>query len=268
VRDKTATLLDPEATRLVPTDEQLAQALEEQRRFGLPVAAVGGVLYYDLQPDPHELSVHTQFVSLVPPDKFTLDLFEGYGPTGLWTLEIREHGQLAISDILLHFAIVSRKSDPFVLEPKIKTLIRSYEAELAQGDQLDRFSAFSLRQQFPDTFFALQTGRAELSLVKENFPSGLTHLQFKMVLGQALDPQGKGVSGVALEIARQDVGFNRARVTRSDGFSEDLDVPPQTLPRDQRFPVIGSWQLRLSNPAQLAQLGDLLVFFMYAFEEI
>jgi hypothetical protein len=182
-------------------------------------------------------------------------------------LEIREHGQLAISDILLHFAIVSRKSDPFVLEPKIKTLLRSYEAELAEGDQLDRFSVFYLRQQFPDSFFALQAGLAGLSLVKENFPSGLTHLQFKMVIGQALDPQGKGVPGVALEIGRPDVVFNQARVTRSDGFSENLDVPPQTLPRDQRFPVIGAWQIRLSNPAQFTQLGDLIVFFMYAFEE-
>jgi hypothetical protein len=148
VRDKTATLLDPEATRLVPTDEQLAQALEEQRRLGLSVAAVGGVLYYDLDPDVPELSL--EFVSHIPPDSFTLDLFERHGPTGLWRLEIRDHGQLSISDILLHFAIVSRESDPFALEPKVETLIRSYEAELAEGDQLDRFSVFSLRQQFPD----------------------------------------------------------------------------------------------------------------------
>ena len=68
VRDKAATLLDPNATRLIPTDEQLAQALEEQRRQGLPVAAVGGVLYYDLEPDSKELSLDTQFVSPVPPD--------------------------------------------------------------------------------------------------------------------------------------------------------------------------------------------------------
>ena len=57
-------------------------------------------------------------------------------------------------------------------------------------------------------------------------------------------------------------------MTRSDGFSEDLDVPPQTLPRDQRFPVIGTWRIRLSDPAQFAQLGDLRLFFMYAFEEV
>ena len=202
------------------------------------------------------------------PTRFTLDLFEGHGPTGLWRLEIRDHGQLSISDILLHFAVVSRESDPFVLEPKVEALIRSYEAELAQGDQLDRFSVFSLRQSFPDTFFALQTGSANLSLGQENFPSGLTNLQFKMVIAQALDQQGKGVPGVALEIGRQDVGFNQMRVTLADGFSEDLDAPPQTLPRDQRFPVIGAWQIRLSNPAQFAQLGDLRVFFMYAFEEL
>lgn len=203
-----------------------------------------------------------------PPDQSTLNLFEGHGPTGLWRLEIRDHGQLAISDILLHFAIVSRESDPFVLEPKVEALIRSYESELAEGDLLDRFSVFSLRQNFPDTFFALQNGPAGLRLAEENFPDGLTNLQFKMVIAQALDQGGKGVPGVALEISRPELAFNQARVTRTDGFSEDLDAPPQTLPRDQRFPVIGAWQIRLPDPAQFAQLGDLHLFFMYAFEEL
>lgn len=266
VRDKTTTL-DPNATRLVPTDEQLAQALEEQRQQGLSVAAVGGVLYYDLEPNTKQLSMDTRFVS-PPPETFTLDLLEGHGPTGLWRLKIVDHGRLSISDILLHFAIVSRDSDTFELEPKVEALIRSYESELAQGDQLDRFSVFSLRQNFPNTFFALQTGSANLSLGEENFPDGLTNLQFKMVIAQALDQEGKGVPGVALEIGRQDVSFNQTGVTLSDGFSEDLDAPPQTLPRDQRFPVIGAWQIRLSNPAQFALLGDLRLFFMYAFEEL
>ena len=128
-------------------------------------------------------------------------------------------------------------------------------------------SVFSLRQNFSDTFFALQTGPAGLNLREENFPSGLRNLAFKLVLVQALDQQGKGVPGIALEIGRQDVGFNQVRVTRPDGFSEDLDASLQTLPRDHRFPVIGAWQIRLSNPAQFTQLGDLRLFFMYAFEE-
>ena len=57
-------------------------------------------------------------------------------------------------------------------------------------------------------------------------------------------------------------------MTRTDGFSEDLDAQPQTLPPDQRFPVIGAWQIRLPNPDQFAQLGDLRLFFMYAFEKL
>ncbi len=268
VRDKAATL-DPETTRLVPTNEQLDQALEKQRREGLAVAAVGGVLFYDLEPDSKELSQNTPFVSPPPSnDQVTLRLFEGLGPTGLWHLKIEDHGQLAITDIKLHFAIVSRESDPFDLEPKVEELIHSYEAELAEGDLLDRISAFSLRQNFPDTFFALQTGPAGLSLGEENFPSGLANLQFKMVIVQALDQEGKGVAGVALEISRQEFGFNQVRITRTDGFSEDLDAPLQTLPRDQRFPVVGAWQIRLSNPDQFARLDDLRLFFMYAFEEI
>jgi hypothetical protein len=268
VRDKTATLVDPAATRLIPTDAQLAQALEEQRQQGLGVAAVGGVLLYDLPSDTKELSLNTQFVSHEPPNQDTLSIFEGHGPTGLWHLKIQDLERLRISDIVLHFAIVSRASDVDVLEPKVLDLIGKFEAELAEGDSLDRISGFSLLHSFRDAFSALQTGPATVNLAQENFPSGLTHLQFKTVIAQALDQQGKGVPGVKLEIGRPDVGFNQERVTLTDGFSEDLDAPPQTRPRDQRFPVIGAWQIRLPNPAQFAQLRDLRLFFMYAFEKL
>jgi len=267
VRDRETTI-DPSVTRLIPTEEQLVQALEEQRQKGLAAAVVGGVLYYNLEPESKELSQKTQFVSPNPPSEVTLDLFEGIGPTGLWHLEIREHGKLAISDVVLHFAIVSRESDPFLLEPKVEELIRSYENELAEGDLLDKISAFSLRQNFPDTFFSLQTGPADLLLTEEDFPNGLTNLQFKMVIAQALNQTGKGIPGVALEISKPEIGFKQERVTQSDGFSEDLDVPPETLPRDQRFPVAGTWKIRLSDPAQFAQLADLRLIFMYAFEEV
>src|SRR5262249_40149693 len=145
----------------------------------------------DLPSDTKELSLNTQFVSHEPPNQGTLNVFEGHGPTGLWHLEIQDLEQLVISDIVLHFAIVSRVSDVDVLEPKVLDLIRKFEAELAGGDSLDRISGFSLRQDFPDTFFALQTGPTSLNLTQENFPSGLIHLQFKMVIAQALDQQGK-----------------------------------------------------------------------------
>jgi len=268
VRDRTATLSDPGATRLVPTADQLARALEEQRQQGLPVAAVGGVLVYDLDSDTKELSLDTQFVSQDPPNQDTLTVFEGHGPTGLWHLEIQEHERLVISDILLHFAIVSHESDIDELEPKVQDLIRKFEAELAGGDALDSLSVFSLRQNFPDTFLALQAGPASLSLGPDNFPIGLTNLQCKLVIAQALDQHEKPVPGVTLEIARPDVGFTQVRVTRTDGFSEDLEASPQPLPREHRFPVVGTWHVRLANVAQFAQLDDLRLFFMYAFEEV
>ena len=212
--------------------------------------------------------MNTQFVSTVPPNQDTLNVFEGHGPTGLWHLEIQDHGRLVISDILLHFAIVSRESDIDLLQPKVEDLIRKYEVELAGGDALDRISVFSLRQNFPDTFFALQTGPAIFTLGPENFVNGLTNLQFKMVIAQALDQDGKAVPGIALQIDRQEFGFNQIRVMHTDGFSEDLDATPQPLPRDQRFPIVGSWQIRLADPTQFAQLGDLRLFFMYSFEEL
>ena len=150
----------------------------------------------------------------------------------------------------------------------METLIRSFESELAEGDLLDRISTFSLRQNFPDAFFALQDGPVDLVLTEDDFPGGLINLQFKAAIVLALDQSGKGVPGVALEISRPEFAFNQARVTRTDGFSEDLDATPQTLPRDQRFSVIGTWQLRLSSPVQFAQLGDLRLFFMHTFEEL
>jgi hypothetical protein len=268
VRDKDATISDPGATRLIPTDDQMARALEEQRRQGLAVAAVGGVLLYDLGSDTTSLSQNSQFVSTVPPNVGTLNIFEGHGPTGLWHLEIQNHERLVISDILLHFAIVGREPDIDVLEPKVLDLIRKFETELAEGDSLDLITGFSLRQNFPDTFFALQAGAATLSLGQENFPSGLTNLQFKLVIAQALDQQGKAVPGVTVEIDRQDFGFTQVRLTRADGFSEDLDASPQPLARGHRFPIIGTWGTRLPNAAQFAQLGDLRLFFMYAFEKL
>lgn len=267
VRDRLATILDSNVTRLIPTEEEISHALEEQRRQGLAAGAIGGVLFYTLGPDAKELSQKTQFVS-PPPTSVTLDIFEGIGPTGLWHLEIREHGKLAISDILLHFAIVSRESDTLVLEPKVEEMVRSFQKELAEGDLLDQISTFALRENFPDTFFALQNGQADLILAPENFPNGLTNLQVKLVVAQALDQNGKGVPGIALEISRSDHAFTQTRLTRADGFSEDLDTAPQMLPRDQRFPLTGTWQIRLANPAQFSQLGNLRLFFMYAFEEL
>jgi len=266
VRDKIATL-DPAVTRLMPTDEQLAQALEEQRRLGLPVAAIGGVLCYDMNPFTKTFGHDTPAVPQGPPDGSTLKILEGLGPTGLWRLKITDHWRLAISDILLNMVIVARVADPFQLEPKIEMLVRSYERELAQGDQRDLFAGFSLRQNFPDSFSALEAGSANFRLLVEDFPDGLQNLAFKLVLVQALDQQGRAVAGVALEVSRADHPFKLERVTRADGFSEDLDAAPEMLPPDQRFPVIGTWQIRLQNPAQFAQLGDLRLFFMYAFED-
>jgi hypothetical protein len=266
VRDKKATL-DPAVTRLVPTDQQLAEALEAQRRDGLPVTAVGGLLYYDLDSDTKILSQKTQFVSeFQPREDFTLSIFEQRGPTGLWKLKIFDQGQLGITDILIHFAIVTREADPDELGPKVEELVRAYETELAEGDSLDQVAPFSLRQNFPDTFFNLQNGVASLTFTEDDFPEGQINLKFKQVIAQALDKNNKALPGVELEISKPEAGFLHAGVTRADGFSEDLDAPPPALDKDQRFPITGAWQVRLADPSQFANLGDLRVFFIYAFE--
>lgn len=268
VRDREATIGDPPVTQLIPTADELVKAVEEQRRLGLATAAVGGVKVYNLDIEAKQLSDISSFVTNDPPSGNLLSLFEGRGPTGLWRLHIIDHGRLAISDIVMHFAIVSRESDTGALQSKVETLIRAYEMDLSKGDQLDKVSRFSLHERFPDVFFALQSGQAQLMLTQDDFEDGLTNLQFKSVIVQALNQQGKAVAGVALEISRSDPPFKLERVTRADGFSEDLDAVLQPLDRDQRFPVIGTWHIRLPNPAQFAQLGDLRLFFMYAFEKV
>jgi hypothetical protein len=267
IRDRKATLA-PETERLIPTDNELNQALQEQREQGLAAATVGGILCYTLGPDAKELSLNTQFVS-PPPEQFTLDIFEGYGPTGLWTLNIVDHASLAIQDVLLHFAIVSRESDTSAggLQDKVRELVRAHETDLADGDLLDRISPFSLRQQFPDAFSALPDGPATIALEQERFPQGFANLQFKAVVAQALDVDDRGVVGVAVEVGRPEFGFTRARMTGQGGFSEDLSVPLEALGIDQRFPVVGDWVVRLPDPSQFSQLGDLRLFFLYAFEE-
>jgi hypothetical protein len=245
----------------------VAEALQEQRRQGTAAADVGGVLYYSLEPRPKNLSQDTQLIPPAP-EQFTLDTLEGLAPTGLWRLELHDIDRLQIVDVLLHFGVLTRTSDPFALQPKIKELIAAYEREGAQGDGLDRISAFSLRQQFPDAFFALQGGPATLSLDAARFPNGLTNLRCKAVIAQALDSDGKGVPDIGLEISKPDAGYTRQRVTGKDGFSEDLSAAPEILEVGQRFPVLGGWRFRLTAPGQFPLLGDLQLFFMYAFEEV
>ena len=272
VRDRQATLaLDPATARLIPTEEQVQQALQTQREQGSAAAAVGGVLYYGLLGDEDsgntlDLSEDTQFVS-DPPENPTLGAFEGLAPTGAWHLRIEDHEQLDITDVVLHFGIVNRESDEQNLAPLVREMVRRYEAELADGAQLDKIAAISLRQDRPDTFFDLESGQTELVLDEADVAPDLTNLRFNWAVLQAVDEDGRGLDGIHLTLDRSEHGYRRDRLSGTDGFTEDLDADPDILPEDQRFPLLGTWRIGLPETGQFARLGDVRVFLQFTYEQ-
>ncbi|WP_157940193.1 hypothetical protein [Arthrobacter ruber] len=262
-----------DTTRLVPTELEVRRAREEQRTEGRGVSPVGGVLSYVLEKNP---IISTEiFSSPLLPVNAPNDLkpealregLEGYGPTGLWRLELHNLEELRIGDITIHFGVVAGV-DTGDLETKIEQLVHDYETELApNGEPLDKISGFSLQELFPDSFGALRTGTASVPLERKHFPASLTNLQFKALVLQATDNNDKGVEGIRLRYGRADANFQRERVSGRGGFSEDLDSEPETLPLDDRFPVEGPWQITLLDGEQaFTQLGDLRLFVMYSYQ--
>jgi hypothetical protein len=273
VRQKESTL--SEATSLVPTDAELAAALRRQREEGRGVASVGGVLYYVLPPEAMLTSLKSDLIAEQAPadldPNFLRESLEGYGPTGLWRLKLFNLAELRITDIDVYFGMVASTDagvTPDHLETRIEELVREYETQLApDGEPLDKITAFSLRQQFPDAFADLRTGTAVVPLDRSVFPDGLTNFRFKALMAQVLDQADRGVEGVRLRYGKPDAAFQRERLTGRGGFSEDLDVGPEILlPPDARFPVEGTWQIELLEPQPLPQLGDLRLFVMYSYQ--
>lgn len=268
VRQKDATVAG--ATRLIPTDDQLAEALRQQRIEGRGVASVGGVLYYVLAPDPFVSTLNSPLIPVETPDDMLpaerRRALEGYAPTGLWRFELHNLDELRVADVTMHFGLISGV-DTDDLESTVEQLIAEYEADLAEnGEPLDKITAFSLRQQFPDAFDELRTGTAVVPLERGDFPGGLANLRFKALVAQALDPSDRGLVGIRIRYGRDEAGYQRERVTVQGGFSEDLDAGPETVPVDDRFPVEGAWRVQLPDPQQVARLGDLRLFVMYSYE--
>jgi hypothetical protein len=229
------------------------------------------VLFYTLPDDDVlDLSQASEFVPPPPtndPANVSLGTFEGYAPAGLWSLQVEDHRGLDITDIVLHFGIVNRESDPDQLRTTVRRLVDAYETELRAGDDFDRVDVFSLRQAFPDTYFALANGVAPLELTAESFDPELTDLECKAVIVQAVDEDDDGLAGIGVVVRRDELGFVRERVTGAGGFSEDLEQPLEEVPRDQRFPLLGSWQVALADRTQFDQLGDLRLLLLYSYTE-
>lgn len=266
VRHRATTL--SRATRLVPTDAELAEAAARRRSDGTAVTSVGGVLYYLLPPDPLVSTLNSPLLPAEAPDDLLpaqlRRALEGYAPTGLWRLELHNLDELRITDVTVHFGLVGGV-DTDRLEARVEELIQAYETELAQdGEPLDKITAISLRGQLPDAFDALRSGPAVLPIGRDLFPAGLTDLRFKALVVQILDDDGRGVAGVRLTYGAG--GFARTRTTGAGGFSDDLATGPEVLPIAERFPVLGDWTLALADPARAAGFGDVRLFVMYSYQ--
>jgi hypothetical protein len=266
VRDKDSTL-DPATQRLLPTPAQVEEALRTQEQQGTAQAAIGGVIPYALAPQAVPFGVPSEVSGSFT--SFTLGAFEGYGPAGLWQLELRNVRVANFSDITLIFDLEAA-TDTVALEAKVEPLIAAYEQELADavagGETLDRIKVFSLRRQFRDTFDALETGTGTVTLAVQDFNDQDFDGQgakVRTVIAQALDANGEAVDGVQLEITKPGTSFVVARTTGADGLSEDFGQgQPPIQPPGNRPQGAGTWQVVLPQSAQFSRLGDLVLFFV------
>ena len=266
LRDKHTTP-EPAAGSLLPTDERLIQVFEELRNGAAQGVSIDGVMPFLLDKDTIEISPDRPPPDLDSTAPEALGLMEGYGPAGDWRLEIENIDLRLITDVSLIVTYAIPESDDD-LSRRVKGLIVTYEQEHAPEGLLDLVTPFSLRTVFEDVFDQLSAGQASLILKRQDFPSGITNLRLKTVVAQALDNDENAVEGVTLEIARPGTTFALVRTTHADGFTEDVTLPLPFLPPPERFPVEGSYTLRLTDPNQFSRLGDLLVFFIYEFQEI
>jgi hypothetical protein len=258
--------LEPAAERLIPTTEQIEEALAAQERGDTILASVGGVIVFDLGLDTKELDASTLSDTTNTTQTYLLDTFVGHGPAALWRLEIDPTLLGSVTEIVLHVHVDAFETDPNELSEKVRELIARFEAEA--GETVDRVLPVSLRGQFPDAFDALASGTGSIELSDTEFPFGTVNPELKAVVALALDEDGRGVEGVGVEIAKPDASFTLARTTGANGFSEDVTAPIEFLDIEDRFTVIGQWTVSLTDPGQAALLDDLQLFFIYQFDQL
>jgi hypothetical protein len=266
LRDGNATL-NPPSTRLVPTEPQLERAIADVEGGKKDRIVVEGVVPLVL--GENRLLFSSEPDQTIPEGDELFDLLpiENYGMTGTWRLQIDDGELRNVTDVVLHF-LVSVPQSPEPLEEHIRNLIQRYEDELAKGGALDRILTVPLRRRFPDAFDELEVGPGPFTLREQDFPDDITDLRVKAIVAQAVDGDGKGVSGIGLEISKPGTPVSLTRTTGADGFSEDLDVEVPPIPEADRPGIEGDWQVRLLDPEQFSSLDDLLLFFVYTFSVV
>jgi hypothetical protein len=65
------------------------------------------------------------------------------------------------------------------------------------------------------------------------------------------------------EVSKPGTAFTQTKTTVEMGFSEDINDEISPIPQPDRPPIQGTWQIRLPEPEQFSQLGDLNLCFVY-----
>lgn len=225
---------------------------------------------------------------IFPPETEIREVFEGFGPSGLWRLEIPknindvDYRTIADVKLVLYFDAhyhqdLEKKMVGYYDTVKnvwVKGLIQDYEEEKAKGKQLDRIAMFSLRQHFPDEFFGFTgffgstDGEVSFELLDGDFPLYMTDKKVKKVIVRAVHRDGRGLDNINMEIKKltnTTHQFQLQKTTLPDGYTEDLKTSAiSVLGPSERVPIVGTWSIKL---ADFSEVHDLLVFFMYEYKE-
>jgi hypothetical protein len=275
VRDH-GSILSDDTTRLIPTPEQVDEALQQLADGNVAGALVNGVRVLQ-QPEISKFLPRAEGPQAgTDLAEFALVPLEDYGIAGAWSIEV--HGVLPknIAEIELifnveHFAANTAESG------RVKQLVDDFEDEIRSSDVLagelpDRVKLFSMAESFPD----------ELEdLLKQPVPSKITFrlnaaLHFE---GVDFDPAKARVKGVFLQVVHvgQDaerglpgieLTFGRedfptmSKKTFDTGLTEDLDKEIQLLEDKDRFPVLGLWHVRLEVVPPAAPITNIRWLFV------
>lgn len=285
VRRKESTLQD-ESKRLLPTDEQLAQAYAELNANKLAAVEVGGVTAWQLPPSHRILSRYDlrQDAVVFPASAETLDIFEGYGPNGLWQLELPldtnslDLDKICDVQLVLYFdaqfdEALERKLRGFYNAREhavVKGLIGQYELELTGGKPFDQIGMFSLHRCFPEAFKSWGKGRVDFDLVDADFPHSMVNKLVRMIVIQAQDEKGKGVEGLKLVVRgpAAEEAFPISFTTSKNGFTQDLQSDQRSRKEPALAqPLTGHWRITTPDQTLAKTVKDLVIFFMYSYDE-
>jgi hypothetical protein len=153
--------------------------------------------------------------------------------------------------------------------------VEKYEEELTGKEQLDRVAMFSLRQHFPDEFFGFTGffgstgGEVSFELLEGDFPLYMRDKKVKKVIVRAVDKNGNGIKGLKMQIKKLATDPKKSlelqETTLADGYTVDLKAKTMSsLDTWKRVPIVGTWSIKLED---FSKVHDLLVFFMYEYEE-